>query len=226
MSERALKQRYRVWDLPTRGFHWLLVVLIAAQFASGEFHLLSLRWHFWLGYATLVLLIFRMLWGLIGSQTSRFSDFVRSPTAVARYLIASARGREPHSIGHNPIGGWSVLALLASSLLQALSGLCTSDDIDEAGPLAEHVSAIWVARLSAIHGWNRYVLLALIGGHVVAVLLHYLRHKDDLVTPMFHGDKLLERDPALRFVGARRALIALAISVLPVLALLYWSGAL
>lgn len=218
-------RRFRVWDLPTRLFHWLLVALIAAQYASGEFHLLSLRWHFWLGYATLALLLFRVLWGFVGSQTSRFGEFVRSPFVVARYVIASARGTESHSIGHNPLGGWSVLALLASSLLQAVSGLFTSDDIDEAGPLAERVPSAWVGRMSAIHGWNRYVLLALIGAHVIAVGLHLLRRHDNLIAPMWHGDKRLERDPALRFAGALRAVMVAAISAAAVMALLWWSGA-
>jgi cytochrome b len=224
MPDSARARRYRVWDLPTRLFHWLLVALIGAQYASGEYHLLSLRWHFWLGYATLALLVFRLLWGLVGSQTSRFDDFVRSPFAVVRYLIASARGNEEHSIGHNPLGGWAVLALLSSSLLQAVSGLFTSDDVDEAGPLAERVPSLWVARFSAIHGWNRYLLLALIGGHVIAVLLHFARRNDDLITPMLHGDKVLERDPRLQFAGGMRALVTMAIGSALVAVLLWWAS--
>ena len=218
--------RYRVWDFPTRLFHWTLAALVAAQYASGESRLLSMRWHFWLGYATLALLVFRVLWGFCGSQTSRFADFVRGPTSVARYLAASARGTEMHSIGHNPLGGWSVLALIASSLLQVLSGLATSDDIDEAGPLAERVPSAWVARLSAIHGWNRYVLLTLIGAHVIAVLLYLVRRNDNLIAPMLHGDKVLERDPALKFASNARALLIAAISAAAGAALLWWSGVL
>src|SRR5664279_679822 len=95
-----------VWDLPTRLFHWALVVLIALQYATGEFGLLSMEWHYWLGYATLALIVFRVFWGFFGSRTSRFAEFVRGPVTVARYALASARGREQTFIGHNPLGGW------------------------------------------------------------------------------------------------------------------------
>jgi cytochrome b len=193
--------RYRVWDAPTRLFHWLLVALIAAQYLSGEFHLLPMRWHYWLGYATLALLFFRVVWGFVGSQTSRFGHFVHGPAAVLRHLKEQSR-----SVGHNPVGGWSVLALLASCLLQAISGLASSDDIDEFGPLCAHVSDAWVARLTALHAWNRYVLLALIGAHVIAVLL-YWRGGNNLIAPMLHGNKVLEEDPQLRFAHLRRALL-------------------
>src|SRR5262249_12671645 len=110
-----------VWDLPTRMFHWLLVVLVALQFATAEFHLLDMRWHFWFGYATLALVLFRVLWGVFGSQTSRFADFVRGPTAVWGYLRSLAPAPKP--IGHNPLGGWSVLAMLTCLLLQSVTGL-------------------------------------------------------------------------------------------------------
>jgi len=210
--------RYRIWDAPTRLFHWLLAALIAAQYLSGEFHLLPMRWHYWLGYATLTLLLFRLVWGFVGSQTSRFASFLRGPAAVLRYLS----GRQA-SVGHNPLGGWSVLALLGSSLLQALSGLATSDDIDECGPLCAHLSEMWVRRLTAVHAWNRYVLLALIAAHLVAVLL-YWRAGNNLVAPMLHGNKPLAEDPQLRFVRpGRAALVAIACAVV-VAALVGWAG--
>ena len=210
--------RYRVWDAPTRWFHWLLVGLIAAQYLSGEFHLLPMRWHYWLGYATLALLLFRLAWGVVGSQTSRFANFVRGPAAVVGYF-----SKKTPSVGHNPLGGWSVLVLLASSLLQAVSGLATSDDIDEFGPLCAHVSDAWVTRLTAVHAWNRYVLLALIGAHVIAVLV-YWRAGDNLIAPMLHGDKVLAADPQLRFVRGRRALIVATLCVAIVAVFIAWAG--
>ncbi len=129
-----------VWDLPTRLFHWTLVVLILLQYLSGEFGLLPMEWHYWLGYATLALVVFRVLWGFCGSRTSRFAAFVRGPATVARYAIDSLHGRAAHVVGHNPLGGWSVLLMLASVLVQSVSGLFASDDLVESGPFAARVS--------------------------------------------------------------------------------------
>jgi cytochrome b len=109
----------RVWDLPTRLFHWSLVALVVLQYATGQFHLLDMRWHYWFGYATLALLAFRVLWGFAGSQTSRFAEFLRGPGAVWRHVHAYLYTTPQSSIGHNPLGGWSVLAMLACLLLQA-----------------------------------------------------------------------------------------------------------
>src|SRR5690606_20086129 len=104
----------RVWDLPTRLFHWALVALIALQYASGEFEWLPMEWHYVLGYTTLALVVFRLLWGFAGSDTSRFRGFVRGPRAVARYVASVARNEDRRTPGHNPLGGWSVLLMLAS----------------------------------------------------------------------------------------------------------------
>ncbi|HZW50719.1 MAG TPA: cytochrome b/b6 domain-containing protein, partial [Rudaea sp.] len=130
----------RVWDLPTRAFHWMLAVLIALQYATGEFHFLDMRWHFWFGYATLVLIAFRVLWGFLGSQTSRFADFLRGPAAVWRYLRSQSSTNLQTRVGHNPLGGWSVIALLASVSVQSVSGLFASDEIDTDGPFVAHAS--------------------------------------------------------------------------------------
>ena len=211
----------KVWDLPTRLFHWALVALIALQYASGEFGWLSMQWHFWLGYTTLALLVFRVLWGFAGSQTSRFADFVRGPRAVLRYMLDSLRGRAPHAPGHNPLGGWSVLALLALVALQAVSGLFTSDDISEEGPLVAHVSTATVGTLTKIHHLAADALLILIALHVGAVLLHWALRRDNLIAPMLHGRARFERTPVLRFVSSWRALALLALSAGAVGALLW-----
>jgi len=212
---------YRVWDLPTRLFHALLALLIAAQYASAELRWLPMAWHYGLGYATLVLLLFRLLWGLVGSPSSRFRAFVHGPVAVLRYARAALRGAAPASAGHNPLGGWSVLALLASGLVQALSGLMTSDDIDEAGPLVDAVPLRWVARMSAVHALNRWVLLGLIALHLGAIAVHSLRDGGALVAAMWHGRKRLAQDPQLRFAGLGRALAVLVLAAAAVAALLW-----
>lgn len=212
--------RTLVWDLPTRLFHWLLVALLALQYASGEFQLLPMQWHYWLGYATLALILFRVLWGFAGSQTSRFTHFLRSPRTLLRYVADLARGRVMRAPGHNPLGGWSVLLMLTMVALQSISGLFTSDDISEEGPLAAHVSDATVALMTRIHHLNRYALLLLIALHIGAVGLHYTRRNENLVAPMLHGTARFDRVHTLRFVSAWRALLLFALSAGAVWALL------
>lgn len=214
----------RIWDLPTRLFHWTLVASIVLAYASGEFELLDMRWHFWSGYAALALIMFRILWGLFGSQTSRFSEFVRGPSAAAAYLKALFSPAAKTSVGHNPLGGWSVLALLASVLVQAVSGLFASDDIDVDGPLTAHVSTRAVKWMTRVHHWNQSLLLALIGAHIVAVLLYLLVKRDNLIAPMLSGRRWSETPAPLRFVSAWRALLLLLLSVGAVAALVWWAG--
>lgn len=214
----------RVWDLPTRLFHWVLVVLIALQYASGEFNLFDMRWHFWFGYATLALIGYRILWGVFGSQTSRFSDFVRGPVAALHYVRAQMSTNPQRSVGHNPLGGWSVLALLASVLVQAISGLFSSDDIVTDGPLVARVSDATVKLMTRVHKWNENVLLILIGLHIVTVLAYLLLKRENLIAPMFSGRKQLSAAPRLRFVTAWWALATLILCAAAVATLVWWAG--
>jgi cytochrome b len=213
-----------VWDLPTRLFHWTLVVLILLQYLSGEFGLLSMEWHYWLGYATLALIVFRVLWGFAGSHTSRFATFVRGPAAVARYAADSLRGRAVEVIGHNPLGGWSVLLMLISIAVQSVSGLFSSDDLTESGPFAARVSDATVKWMTRIHSFNRYVLLLLIVLHVAAVLLHWVMRHENLVAPMLHGRGRSDAVNPMRVTSAWRALLLLALSAVAVGILIFWSG--
>lgn len=195
----------RVWDLPTRLFHWTLVVLIALQFATAEFGWLSMEWHYRFGWATLALIVFRIAWGFVGSQTSRFADFVRGPAAVARYL-AALRKNPPAYLGHNPLGGWSVVVMLLCLLVQAVSGLFTSDNIDEDGPFVGAVSNATVKFATKLHHLGETVLLVLIAVHIGAVLLHWAVKHDNLIGPMFSGRKRTDAPAPMRFVSGWRAL--------------------
>lgn len=215
----------RVWDLPTRLFHWALVVLIALQYASGEFGWLSMRWHFLLGYATLALVAFRVLWGFAGSDTSRFRAFVRGPRTLARYVSGLVRGEDLRELGHNPLGGWSVLLMLAAVALQAVTGLYATDDIIEEGPLVAHASSATVELMTRIHHLNRYVLLGLIVLHLVAVALHGILRGHNLVAPMLHGRARIEGAHAPRFVPAWLALLLFALSAAAVWVLVAWAEA-
>jgi cytochrome b len=214
----------RVWDLPTRLFHWLLVVLIALQYATGEFHFLSMDWHFRFGYATLALIVFRLLWGIFGSQTSRFAEFARGPSVVFRHSVALMSNKAVAGVGHNPLGGWSVLVLLASVLLQTVSGLFASDGVDTQGPLSDRLTTAAVKTWSRIHEWNQNALLVLIALHVVAIALYYVLRNENLLSPMISGRKLVDAVP-LRFAGLIRAIVVFAIAAGAVAALVIWATA-
>jgi cytochrome b len=218
------ERQNRVWDLPTRLFHWTLAVLVVLLYATGEYGLLDMTWHFWLGYVVLALLIFRVLWGIFGSQTSRFDDFVRGPFAVAAYVRSLFSTNKQASIGHNPLGGWSVLALLVCVLVQAVSGLFATDEIDTDGPLVPRVSMYTVKLMTRVHHWTENVLLALVGLHVVAVLLYLLLKHENLIAPMINGRKNLPQSSQLRFASEWLALALFVLAIAGVALLLWLAG--
>jgi cytochrome b len=211
----------KVWDLPTRIFHWLLAILILLQYGTAEWHWLSMQWHVWFGYTTLALLLFRVTWGFVGSQTSRFAEFVAAPRralAYARDLLANRTrlhiGPKPgHNPGHNPLGGWSVLAMLACLLVQTITGLFSSNHRHtEFGPWAARIPEQWVRRLTEIHQINQNVLLILIGVHIAVVLAYWIGRDENLVGPMLHGRKSLAPMAPLRFASLRRAFGVVALA--------------
>lgn len=196
-----------VWDLPTRIFHWSLLLLGGASWASAE--LGEMKVHAWCGYALLVLVAFRLVWGCIGSTHARFGDFLRGPATVRRHW----RGRIPHGEGHNPAGGWSVIAMLVLILVQGVTGLFNDDEIAFAAPLAHLPDADTAGALAAWHEINFNLLLALVALHVGTVLL-YLRRGRNLIGPMLHGGK------ASRAVYTAPAWLALLVA--GIAALLLW----
>lgn len=184
------------WDLPVRIFHWLLALLVLAQVATAWIGGNAMQWHARGGYAILALVLFRLLWGFLGGTHARFADFVRGPRAVAAYAKSlRARTHVPHA-GHNPLGGWSVLAMLASLLLQACTGLFASDDVMTEGPLAKHVSSRAVEIATKVHDVNAIVLVVLVCLHVAAVLYYLAVRKQNLVLPMLTGRKPEGHAPA------------------------------
>ncbi|MBK1690866.1 cytochrome b/b6 domain-containing protein [Ectothiorhodospira mobilis] len=211
----------RLWDAPTRLFHWALPVLLAALWYTGQ-DLTTLGWHMQLGYALLTLVLFRIAWGFFGSRSARFPAFVTGPGTVARYVGDLARGRMHRSFGHNPLGGWSVLLMLGLLLVQAVTGLFADDEIFTQGPLATLVSGDTRAWLTGIHHANFNLILAVVTVHVVAVVLHRVLKGDDLVRPMITGRKPMPADRGVEevhFVGMGRALVLLALC-----AALVWGG--
>jgi cytochrome b len=201
----------KVWDFPVRLFHWALVLLLVFQLVSGKVGGDMMPWHAYSGYGVLVLVVFRILWGFAGSTHARFASFLAGPAAALRFARRLFSRQAVPQVGHNPLGGWMVIAMVASFALQAASGLFANDGAEFDGPLVGLVSLEVSERLSQFHRWNLKVLLVLSGLHVAAVLFHWLVKKEDLIGAMFTGVKrvpraaLRERRAALRGTPLRRA---------------------
>jgi cytochrome b len=182
-------QRIRVWDLPTRLFHWALLLCVVGLIITGNIGGNAMFWHFRFGFAVLTLLLFRLVWGFIGGHWSRFAQFVFTPWHALQYAL----GRRTHDgLGHNPLGALSVFAMLFALLLQVSTGLISDDEIANMGPLAAHVSSATSLAATAWHkGYGKFILMALIVLHVLAIAFYkWARHKS-LVSAMVHGDVLL-----------------------------------
>lgn len=212
-------ERVRVWDLPTRTFHWALVVLAVFSFTTGKVGGGWMDWHLKSGYAVLTLLLFRILWGFAGSATSRFAHFVRGPRtawAYARNLLAT---RTSSAVGHNPLGGWMILLMLAAFLVQAVSGLFSDDEISTQGPLALRVSNAMVSRMSALHSYNEWVLVALATLHLAAIATYAFAFRAPLVPAMVHGWSAHARGTGdLRMAPTWRGVVLLVLCA----AFVYW----
>jgi cytochrome b len=178
-----------VWDIPVRVFHWLIVPLVAAAYATWR-----LNWmvsHEWIGYVTLTLLLFRLSWGFLGSETARFSQLLASPRTVLQHLKGSLRREPDHQVGHNPAGGWMVLILIALLLVETLTGIYVANDIADEGPLTELVPA-WIANaIESAHAIVWDALLAAILLHVLAIAGFAAIKGQNLLLPMITGTKVL-----------------------------------
>lgn len=194
--------RVLAWDLPTRIFKWALVALVVSAWASNKWGGATPAWHIWNGVALLTAVVFRILWGIVGGSTARFSSFAASPQRGIAYGLALLRGREGHFLGHNPIGGWMVLAFLALLTVQAVTGLYSADDdrliID--GPLVKTVGDATVTFASHWHHRLFSLLEIAVILHVGAVVFHAVFRKERLVPAMITG-----RKPALDYADAPSA---------------------
>lgn len=200
-----------LWDLPTRLCHWLIVACVGLSWWSAETENFEL--HQWLGYTVIVLVVSRIAWGFVGSPHSRFADFLVGPGRVIAYI----RGTGSGSAGHNPLGGWSVIALLLLLLLQAISGLFNSDDVFFNGPLYYGASVALRDAMGVVHEVAFYALLSLVGLHILAVLYHQFRRREQLIQAMVRGSTSGRRGRA----PAVSSWLALFIVLLVALAL--WS---
>ena len=222
MPDPSSLYRVRIWDLPTRVFHWASALCVLGLAVTGTVGGSAMVFHFRFGYALLTLLLFRMVWGLMGGHWSRFRSFVFGPRAVFAYL----RGRAPasHSVGHSPLGALSVWALLFFLSLQVATGLISDDEISTAGPLTHLVSNASVSLGSQYHTeLGKWILLALVLLHVAAIIYH-VRRRQGLLAAMLHGDKQLPAPAAAARDDARSRLTAFLLLCLCAAAVFWLSG--
>jgi len=200
-----------VWDLPTRLFHWLTVVLVLAAYVTARLNWMD--FHARAGTALLALLLFRLTWGVLGSETARFARFLTSPRVALHHLARLFRREPDAQIGHNPAGGWMVLLLLALLLAEVLTGIVDNNDIADAGPLTDLMPAWLADAISDLHILLWDALLAAVALHLAAIAAYAVIKGHHLLRPMLSGRKRLPASAAPpRIASLALALAALAVS--------------
>jgi cytochrome b len=210
----------RVWEWPVRAFHWSIVVLLVALVVTAKLGGNWIDWHMRAGYAMLALVLFRVLWGFFGGPHARFFSFVRGPGSVLRYARSLVEGTKEWHLGHNPLGGWSVVLLLVALLTQATTGLFANDDIASEGPLARFVTGDLSSSITWFHRRHVWWIYALVAVHVTAVFTYLFAFRENLIRAMITGRKRLPAAAAAAHPEhgpvTVRALALLALSVFAV----------
>ncbi len=206
-------QPTRVWDLPTRLFHWLLAATVVGSVVTAKIGGGAMVWHTRLGFVVLALVVFRLVWGLVGGRWSRFASFVYAPATLLRYLRGQARPEERLDVGHSPAGALSVFAILAVLSAQVGTGLLSDDEIAFVGPLNRFVSTDTGLAATSLHKtWGQWLVIGLVVLHVLAIAV-YLLKKNNLVAPMIGGDKLLPPGTPASADGLAQRGLALALAL-------------
>ncbi len=203
-----------VWDLPTRVFHWLLVASIIGSYVTAK--LGQMEWHFRLGLLMIGMLIFRVIWGVVGPRHARFVNFIKGPGSVLRYLKGGAS-----SVGHNPLGAGMVVLMLLLLAVQATTGLFSTDDVAYVGYYFPAVSHNMAERLTGIHHLNFNFILAAVVLHLCAITFYTFVKKEPLVPAMFHGGKPAQHVPQHEVIPSSQLLNALIVIAVAA-ACVYW----
>lgn len=201
----------KVWDGWVRLFHWSIVLLVIVSYVTAKTG--RMGWHMLSGYTILALLLFRIGWGFVGSDSARFARFLRSPAAAIRHLL-HLRRREPDTeMGHNAAGGWMVLVMIGLLLAQAVTGLFADDEILTQGPLAQFASERWVHRMTGLHHRIINIILLVIALHVIAVIAYRVFKGHDLARAMVTGTKRMPPGAAAAAPRMGNGLLAAALLV-------------
>jgi len=211
----AAPRAVRVWDLPTRLFHWTLVLAIVGSIVTAKVGGNAAVWHFRLGYLVLGLLAFRLLWGLVGGYWSRFVRFVPTPGRIVRYLRGAPRADDHFDVGHNPLGALSVLGMLGLLAVQVATGLVADDEIANTGPLVRFVASETSLAATSWHKtWGQWLNLGLVALHVAAIVFYRVARRNNLIAPMLGGDKLLPAGVPASGDGWRERALAAVLAAL------------
>ncbi|MDU0353066.1 cytochrome b/b6 domain-containing protein [Paraglaciecola aquimarina] len=211
-------QKRLVWDLPVRLFHWILAISLVVQWFTAEVIENAMDFHFYLGYFILGLIIFRLIWGFIGTKYAKFSSFIAGPKAMLAYLRALMNREDTSTIGHNPVGGLMLPLVLTLVGIQAVTGLFTSDDIVHSGPYYDSVSSSVQKTLQWLHHQTFSFLWIFVAIHIVAILWYKFALKHDLIRPMFNGKKVVTEQQAI----ANSQLLKAVILMVVVAVFVYW----
>lgn len=203
--------RAKLWDGPTRIVHWALVILIGFAWWSVKAN--QTEWHLWAGYGILGLIVFRLIWGFVGSSSARFTTFVKGPAKTLAYAKTLSKRSVTDMAGHNPLGGWSVVAILAAIISQVVTGLF-SVDVDglESGPLSDRVSFETGRLFAKWHHLSFTAIKLLVVLHLTAIVFYALYKRTNLIVPMITGFRAFETDPKLKFVPIWRAVLGAAVA--------------
>jgi cytochrome b len=214
MVETSELRPVRVWDLPTRLFHWVLALAVVGLVVTAKIGGNALVWHMRLGLTVGALLMFRLLWGVLGGRWSRFGSFVYAPRTVVRYLRREHRPDDHFEVGHNPLGAFSVFAMLGVLLIQVATGLVADDEIATVGPLNRFLATETGLAATGWHkGWGQWLVIGLVVLHVGAIVVYRLRGIG-LVSAMWRGDKLLPAAVPPSADSVRERLLALVLIAL------------
>jgi cytochrome b len=195
MNTSHTPQTVRIWDLPTGLFHLVLMLSVAGLITTGELAGEAMFFHFWFGYTVLTLVLFRLVWGVVGGHWSRFVNFIPNPSAVKDYTHALRAKQPTHHVGHNPLGALSVVLMLLLLFLQVFTGFMSDDEIATSGPWVAMVPNNWVSLATQYHAdFGKILLIILVVLHVATVLFYKFVKQNDLITPMLNGNKPLPSD--------------------------------
>jgi cytochrome b len=212
----------RVWDLPTRAFHWLLAATVIGSVITAKIGGNALVWHMRLGLLALALLLFRVVWGFIGGHWSRFAAFIYPASSVAAYLRGDSGPGGRFDVGHSPLGALSVFALLLVLMAQVATGLVADDEIATTGPLYRFVESAIAARATTWHkAVGQYLVITRVVLHIAAVLFYLFKKQRNLIAPMWHGDKHLPAGTPASTDGVKQRIIA-AVLIGLALSLSWW----
>ncbi|MFK8030002.1 MAG: cytochrome b/b6 domain-containing protein [Gammaproteobacteria bacterium] len=220
MSSNNPAQRL-VWDLPTRAFHWLLALSLAASYVTSLIGFDARQYHMWLGYWMIGLLTFRCVWGLVGTRHARFINFFPTPRRLFNYIKNTVRGESPETVGHNPLGSLMIFATLAILGAQAVSGLFMDDEIMFSGPYFNSASPELASTMNFLHNNLINVILGLVAVHIAAVLYHSFVRRERIIRAMLSGKKSADVVPEGESISGSRLGLAVAIAIATA-AFTYW----